>query len=135
LCFIFKHKVTLKRFLVYYFLYGFGIVLLSIGLKSFLSADELFISNYWLLFTYLFFLTLIAFFVSYIGAGKEGQIGAMAIMGGLVFKFLFALSFFVFLRFKTEEDLMLLGLNFIILYFLLTVFEVVGLLRILRLRK
>lgn len=127
--------MALKKFLIFYFVFALAIALLSIALQVFLPSVELFISNYWVLFGYLFVLTLIAFFLSFFGAQKEGEVGAMAIMGGLVFKFLFALAFFVFLRFKTEEDKLLLGLNFVILYFLLTGFEVVGLLRILRLRK
>lgn len=127
--------VVLPRFLLHYFIYGLGLVLLSLGISFLFSSTEILISNYWILFGYLFFLTLIAFFISYLGIKKGDQIGAMAIMGGLVVKFIFALAFFIFLRFKTEENLIVLALNFFILYLLLTVFEVVSLLRILRLRN
>lgn len=127
--------MTLKRFLFSYFLYGLGLVLLSLGIDTIFADFEILISNYWILYGYLYVLTLIAFFVSYIGVQKEGQIGAMALMGGLVLKFVFALAFFVFLRFKTQENLTVLALNFFVLYLLLTVFEVVGLLRILRLQN
>jgi len=127
--------VVLSRFLLNYFIYGLGLVLLSLAASFLFASSEILISNYWILFGYLFFLTLIAFFISYLGIKKGDQIGAMAIMGGLVVKFIFALAFFIFLRFKAEENLTVLALNFFILYLLLTVFEVVSLLRILRLRN
>lgn len=122
----------ISRFIVVYFLFGILIAVLSFGLQELFPSYQILSHHYWLMLVYLFLLTLIAFFVSVLGVKRDDQIGAMTIMGGLMIKFIFALAFFLFLRLKTTDNLIVLALNFFSLYLLLTVFEVVGLLRILR---
>jgi len=101
-------------------------------LALFIEPAQILSPNFWLMYVFIFFLTLIAYILSVVGLNKNPEIGAMTIHGGLVIKMLFSLSLFIFIRFKSDENLVVLGLNFFSIYLLFTVFEVISLLRILR---
>src|SRR5690606_38219332 len=94
---------------------------------------KIILSNYfWLLFIFLFFLTLIVYILSVLGIQKDGQTGVLSILGGIIIKFLLAAGLFLLILLKSNENQLVLGLNFFSIYLLFTVFEVIFLLRILR---
>lgn len=124
--------MEIKRFLYAYFGFAGIIALISVALQWVCGDFEVLVKHFWVMFFYLLVLTLIAFFVSVLGVRKGGQMGVAAIMGGLLIKLVFALAFFLFLRYQHSGNLITLALNFFCLYLVFTIFEVVGLLRILR---
>lgn len=127
-----EKAVSVSRFFLYYTVYGGIIAGIALLLSRLVNAVQVLSANFWLIFAYLFVLTGIAYVLSHFGIRKSPQAGVLAILGGLVLKFFFALSFFVVLILKSSENQMVLGLNFFSVYLLLTVFEVSYLLRILR---
>lgn len=89
-------------------------------------------THFWLLFIFLFFLTLIIYILSIFGIQKDGQTGVLSILGGIIIKFLLAAGLFLAILLKSDDNQLVLGLNFFSIYLLFTVFEVIFLLRILR---
>lgn len=96
--------------------------------------DAVFLSNYYVeLCLFLFLVTVLAFTVSYLGIIQNSELGVVGILGGMTIKMIVSLSFFIFImyRFPTENRV-ILGLNFFCIYLLMSCFEVIILLRILR---
>jgi|GEM_PF-1289724 len=80
----------------------------------------------------LYVIALFAYTVSWIGIRSSPEMGVYGILGGIIVKMLAALGVFLFFLYAfPEENRRLLGLNFICVYFLLSGFEVVVLLRLL----
>jgi hypothetical protein len=124
--------MTLLRFTLFYGIFGLVLALLSYLLSVLFQGHALLASNYWLIFLFLFFLTYIAYLVSYFGIQKTPQTGVLAMMGGIILKLLFALSFALVILMKTAENQLVFALNYFSLYLLFTLFEVMSLLRNLR---
>ncbi|WP_134088349.1 hypothetical protein [Olivibacter sp. XZL3] len=124
--------MTLFRFTIRYIIFGFVLGLFSWMLAMLFPKHELFVSNYWIIFLFLFLLTYIAYFISDFGLKKTPQMGVVAIMGGIILKLLFALSFSLVILTKTAENQLVFVLNYFSLYLLFTLFEVMCLLRNLR---
>lgn len=124
--------MTLFRFTIRYVFFGLVLVLISGLLAKSFPRNEVFVSNYWVIFIFLFVLTYIAYLVSDFGLKKTPQMGVVAIMGGIILKLLFALSFALVILTKTTENQLVFVLNYFSLYLLFTLFEVMCLLRNLR---
>lgn len=78
-------------------------------------------------------MTVSAYAVSVIGLSSRPELGVFGILGGITIKMIISLSFFIFLLYRfPEENRVVLGLNFFCIYFFLTGFEVIVLLRNLR---
>lgn len=120
--------MTLLRFTFFYGIFGGILALFSYLLVMLFPQQSLLVSNYWLVFSFLFFLTYIAYLVSYFGIKKTPQTGVLAIMGGIILKLLFALSFALVILMKTAENQLVFALNYFSLYLLFTLFEVMCLL-------
>lgn len=115
-----------------YVVYGLLLATLAYLLDYLFPAKEVLAKNFWLAFGFLFFLTYIAYLISVIGIKRSAQIGVMALMGGIVIKLLFALSFVLVVLMKTAVNQLVFALNYFSLYLLFTLFEVMCLLRNLR---
>ncbi|MBE8714762.1 hypothetical protein C4F49_13830 [Sphingobacterium sp. KB22] len=127
-----KLQHSISRFLIYFAIYSLALAGIAYLLAKWLAPAQLLSPNFWLMFVFIFFLTVIAYVLSVFGLSKNPEVGTMTILGGMLIKMLFALSLFIFIRFKSDENLLVLGLNFFSIYLLFTVFEVISLLRILR---
>jgi len=112
-----------------------GAVLLfggAYGLQQ--QVDAVFLSGqYIVLCVFLYGVTVFAYTISYLGMVQNPEFGVYGILGGITLKMLISLSFFIFLMYRFPgENRMLLGLNFFCIYFLMSFFEVMILLRNLR---
>ena len=77
-------------------------------------------------------ITLIAYLISWAGIKMGGEGSVFVIMGPIVMKLLFSLTFVVIYLRKIRVDGVFFALEFFSLYFLFTAFEVYCLLRNLR---
>lgn len=127
-----KEDMTLARFTVLYVFYGILLALVARGLECVFTKQEILTDIFWISFIFLFILTYIAYVVSYIGVKKTPQTGVFAMMGGIILKLLFALSFALVVIMKLSVNQLVFALNYFSLYFLFTLFEVMCLLRNLR---
>lgn len=98
------------------------------------QVDYLFLSGQYIpLVIFLYLMTVSAYAVSVIGLSSRPELGVFGILGGITIKMIISLSFFIFLLYRfPEENRVTLGLNFFCIYFFLTGFEVIVLLRNLR---
>ena len=113
---------------------GYAIVIAggALALQDGLQPTAVLSPNFWLLLGFLYFLTLIVYVLSVLGIKRGGEAGVLSILGGIIIKFLLAASLFLVILLKSNENQLVLGLNFFSIYLLFTVFEVIFLLRILR---
>lgn len=113
---------------------GYAIVIAggALALQDWLQPTAVLSPNFWLLLGFLYFLTLIVYVLSVLGIKRGGEAGVLSILGGIIIKFLLAASLFLVILLKSNENQLVLGLNFFSIYLLFTVFEVIFLLRILR---
>ena len=88
--------------------------------------------QFWLIFGFISGLTFIAYLLAYVGIKRNPQIGVFAILGSVIIKMLFAMSFVLIYSLKQTKGDMAFALNFFSLYLLFTLFEILGLLRNLR---
>jgi hypothetical protein len=78
-------------------------------------------------------MTVVAYSVSLLGISINPEFGVYGILGGMTIKILVSLSFFIFILYRFPvSNRMLFGLNFFCIYFLMSLFEVIVLLRNLR---
>ncbi|MDQ8004596.1 MAG: hypothetical protein REI64_07320 [Pedobacter sp.] len=120
----------LGKFIVSYLLYTLLLAGISIAIKHFFP--EAIAGQFWLVFGFLAGLTLIAYILADIGIKRNPQIGVFAILGSVIIKMLFAMSFVLIYSLKQTKGDMAFALNFFSLYLLFTLFEILGLLRNLR---
>src|SRR5690606_28640955 len=98
-------------------------------LQSYLSAT--FLSEHFLLLcVFLYVVTVVAYAISTLGISVNPEFGVYGILGGMTIKMLVSLSFFIFVLYQFPvENRMAFGLNFFCIYFLMSLFEVIVLLR------
>ncbi len=120
------------RFTVYYALYGGVLALIALAIQYGFPDKEWLMPRFWLVFIFLFFLTFIAYGISYLGIKKGGQNGITAILGGIILKLVFAMLLAAVLAVKLSVNQVVFALNYFSLYLSLTLFEVIHLLRNLR---
>ena len=120
------------RSLSYYIVYVFILALLSYSLPVILSGVDLLSPHYWLIFGVLVVITFAAYILALAGIRKGKGEGVMIIMIAFVVKLLAAMVFVLIYSKKQPSVSLQFIFNFFILYFLLTIFEILGLLRNLR---
>lgn len=122
----------LFRFVFYFSLFALAILGITQGL-AFLLGDIIVLSpNFIPIFIFLYFLTIIIYFLALWGMRKGAEYSVYSILGGIVIKMIFSLSLIFYLFMKSPENQKVLALNFFSMYFLFTLFEVTILLRNLR---
>lgn len=112
-----------------------GSVLLFGGLYMLqLYTEVIFLSEHYLLLCiFLYVITVVAYAISNWGISLNPEFGVYGILGGMTIKMLVSLSFFIFILYQFPvENRMAFGLNFFCIYFLMSLFEVIVLLRNLR---
>ena len=76
--------------------------------------------KFWLIFGFISGLTFIAYLLAYVGIKRNPQIGVFAILGSVIIKMLFAMSFVLIYSLKQTKGDMAFALNFFSLYLLFT---------------
>ena len=124
--------MSLFRFIGYYILYTAILAGIAIALPYVFPSVNLLAEKFWLVFSFLSVLTLIAYVLAFIGVKRNPETGVMAIMGSIVLKMLFSMAFVLIYSVNHKGKDLLFVFNFFSLYLLFTGFEIYGLLRNLR---
>lgn len=122
--------MVLRKFIPAYLIYSILLAAAAMLVKYFFP--QAIASQFWLIFGFLCGLTFIAYLLAYFGIQRKPEIGVFAILGAIIIKMLFAMSFVLIYSLKQTEGDMAFALNFFSLYLLFTLFEILGLLRNLR---
>ena len=122
--------MSLRKFIVAYFIYTLVLAGAAVLLKHLLPS--VIANQFWLVFGFLAGLTLIAYLLAHLGIKRNPQTGVLAILGAVILKMLFAMSFVLIYSLKQVKGDLVFALNFFSLYLLFTLFEILGLLRNLR---
>jgi len=122
----------LARFVFYYIIYAAVIAGVAISLPYVFPNIKLLADDFWLLYWFLGLLTLIASLLALIGIKRKPEMGVMSILGAVILKLLFSMSFVLIYSIKRPESNMLFVFSFFSLYLLFSLFEILGLLRNLR---
>lgn len=110
-----------------------GILFVLVQILSRFIQPDLWISEYFnIIIFFQYALTIIVFALSIFGIKRGPEIGVFTLLGGIVIKLILSLSLFLVLFLKGVDNQLILGLNFFSTYLLLSVFEVIYLLRNLR---
>lgn len=115
--------MTFSRFLTLFSL----IILVSGGaaiLIESLTEGEVLIPKFWVLFGFLTFLTIIAFWAASLGIKKGGEISVYAIMGSVILKLLFSMVVVLVYLLRIKVNGIDFATQFFSVYFLFTAFEV-----------
>ena len=122
----------LLRFTFYFSLFSLAVFGIAQGLAVLFAGVILLSPNFIPIFIFLYFLTIIIYFLALWGMRKGAEYSVYSILGGIVIKMIFSLSLIFYLFLKSPENQKVLALNFFSMYFLFTLFEVTILLRNLR---
>lgn len=114
----------LPRFTAYFTIVALIVFGLAQVLAYWFAPFVLLSPNFFSIFVFLYFLTIIVYFLSLWGMRKGPEYSIYSILGGIVIKMLMSLSLILYLFVKSPENQKVLALNFFSLYFLFTVFEV-----------
>ena len=124
-----KAKILgLLRFVLYYIIYAALIAGVAILLPYIFPSVKLLADKFWLLFWFLGVLTLIASVLALLGIERRPELGVMAILGAIIVKMLFSMSFVLIYSLKRPEGDLFFVFNFFSLYLLFTLFEILALL-------
>ncbi|WP_207426792.1 hypothetical protein [Pedobacter sp. SYSU D00535] len=96
------------------------------------SKDSVLVPDFWLIFGFQYFITVIAYSASVFGLRKGPEISTLVIMGALAVKMLFCMAFVLAYLLKISVNGVSFAVQFFSVYFLFTAFEVYALLRNLR---
>lgn len=125
-----KNTLSLNKFIVSYI--GYTGLLAAVALLLSKFFPQLIANQFWLVFGFLAVLTFIAYLLAFLGIKRNPQIGVFAILGSVIIKMLFAMTFVLIYSLKQTKSDLTFALNFFSLYLLFTLFEILGLLRNLR---
>ncbi len=120
--------MSITRFIFYYFLFTVLIAGIAIGLPYFFPNKPLLIDKFWVVFSFVTGITLIAYLVAYLGIKRKPEMGVMAIMASVGLKMLFSMAFILVYVLYTPVNRILFVFNFFSLYFLFSGFEIYALL-------
>lgn len=126
--------MSFSRFFLFFGLFTLVIGIIAYSIESF-TAETVLIPKFWVIFGALAGLTLAAYAASDAGIKKGGELSVYAILGAIIIKLLFAMALVLVYLLKIRVNSVLFAVEFFSLYFLFTVFEVICLLRNLRLQN
>ncbi len=124
--------IGLLRFTFYFSLFSLAVFGIAQGLVVLFPGFVSLSPNFLPIFFFLYFLTIIIYFLGLWGMKKGAEYSVYSILGGIVIKMIVSLSLIFYLFLKSPENQKVLALNFFSLYFLFTLFEVTVMLRNLR---
>ena len=120
--------MSLRTFLLFLFLIAAVLGLTAWLIEANNPADVLLIPKFWVVFGFLFVVTVIAYVVSMAGIKNGGENSIFVIMGVATLKLLLSLSLVLVYSLKFKANPVLFVVEFFSLYFSFTSFEVYALL-------
>ncbi len=120
--------MSFLRFLVIFVIISAACGIVFYFIESLNEKNVILIPKFWVIFGFLFFLTLIAYSVSLFGIKKGPESSAFVIIGAIAVKMLFAMGFVLAYLLKIKVEGVSFAVQFFSLYFLFTAFEVYALL-------
>jgi len=126
--------LSFPRFLLFFCLFTIILGLIAYGIES-ITPQTVLIPKFWVVFGAQAGITLAAYAASDAGIKKGGELSVFAILGAITIKLLFAMGLALVYLLKIKANSTFFALQFFSLYFLFTVFEVICLLRNLRLQN
>lgn len=111
------------------------IALLIIFLEHSASEKKVLLNDIWLFYVFFLLTTLLAYKIALWGIQKGGEAAIFFILGSVVVKFLLSAIFALVYIYLNRVNSQLFILNFFILYFVYTVFEIYSLMSNLRAQK
>ncbi|RZL35782.1 MAG: hypothetical protein EOP00_30070 [Pedobacter sp.] len=124
--------MSLPKFLISYSIFTGILAGIALLLPAIFPSVKLLTNQFWLIFWFLGGLTLIAYILADLGIKRKPETGVFSILGAVILKMLFSMSFVLIYSLKHPESDLLFVFNFFSLYLLFTLFEILGLLRNLR---
>ena len=116
--------IGITRFVLYFTAFASLVFGIAKGVE-YIYMDKLILSvNFIPVFIFLYVLTIIVYFLGVWGMRIGPENSIFSILGGVVIKMVLSLSFVFYLFLKFPENQKVLVVNFFLLYFLFTVFEV-----------
>ena len=120
--------MSIFRFITLFAIFSMLVGLVFYGIESSDAKSVVLIPKFWVVFGFLFFLTIIAYAVSWFGLKKGGESSAFVLMGAITIKLLLSLGFVLVYLLKISVKDTFFAIQFFSLYFLFTSFEVYALL-------
>lgn len=124
--------MSLKKFLIYF------LIIIIVSSSIFWAIDQ-FIFNrtflipyFWLVYGFMAFITLIAYFASNLGLKSGGEFQSQILLVAIVFRLLFTLVFLLIYTQRVRFNSLNFIIEFFSVYLLFTIFEIYCLLRNLR---
>lgn len=120
--------MSFKKFLFLFFLIAAIIGSAAYVLEEYNPADTILVPKFWVLFGFLFVLTIIAYTVSMVGIKSKGENSVYILMGAIIVKLLLCMSLVLLYLLKFRVNHVFFAAEFFSLYFVFTSFEVYALL-------
>jgi hypothetical protein len=87
-------------------------------------GNNFLVDQFWIIFSFVAFVTYLAYLLVFIGVKKHPETGILAIMGSIAIKMLFCLVFILVYSLKAKGIGITFAFNFFSLYLLFTFFEI-----------
>ena len=120
--------MSISRFLVLFSVVGLVVGLVFYLLEASDPVSVFLIPKFWVVFGFLFFITIIAYVVSQMGLKRGGESSVSVLIGALTVKLLLSMGFVLVYLLKINAKDTSFALQFFSLYFVFTSFEVYALL-------
>lgn len=120
--------MTVKRFLIFISLISLIIGTTAYFVELYTYNYEILVPKFWLLFSFLLGITILAYIVSMNGISKGGENSIFIIMGVATLKLLLCMGLVLAYLLKFEVNSIVFVIEFFSLYFSFTSFEVYALL-------
>jgi len=116
--------LSLNRFNTYYFLYTAFLAGFAGLIPLLFPGNNFLVDQFWIIFSFVAFVTYLAYLLVFIGVKKHPETGILAIMGSIAIKMLFCLVFILVYSLKAKGIGITFAFNFFSLYLLFTFFEI-----------
>ena len=120
--------MSFLRFSLIFTIISAVLAVIFYSIESFDERSVVLVPKFWVIFCFLFFITLIAYSVSLIGIKKGPETATFTIIGAITVKMLFSMGFVLAYLLKINVNGVYFAIQFFSLYFLFTAFEVYALL-------
>jgi hypothetical protein len=119
--------VSISRFLVIFLLIAAASGIAAYFLEHANPSDVILVPQFWMLFSFLIIITVVAYLCSIIGLKKGSESSIYVIMGVATVKLLLCMTLVLIYSLNFRVNAVLFAIEFFSLYFLFTSFEVYAL--------
>jgi len=124
--------LSLSKFFIWFTIFTLFLIGLASLLQGPLGLAAFFIPKFWVIFGFMAVITLMVFFVSFVGIKRGGEGQVFVVMGAIVIRLLISMIVVLFYLNKFKIDPILFVINFFSIYLSFTTFEIYCLLLNLR---